>query len=169
MVLRVDANDVAELQALVRTLKSVEKPVASAIRAGTRAGAKVIWEEEMKGRSQTVFEARFAGTARVQVSDQNVTLQAAKVRGQKFRNGLDLRQSWPEVERGANREKRTTYSRRSKNGGTHQVTRRTMTQFRPRNRAGYVAGPAQKASIGRVVSMWVQTAMYVIFTGIERH
>jgi hypothetical protein len=167
-VFKVDIRDSAELQDLVRALKGAEKAVAQSIRAQTRKVLVPEWKAAVVERAETIYEVRLAGTARVAVSDQNVTMQAAKVRGTKFSGGLDLRDSWSTVERGANLNKTETYDRKSKRGGTHTVTRHTMHAFRPRKKGGHVLGPARQEIGPRALSLWVQTAVKTLYDSIER-
>lgn len=70
--------------------------------------------------------------------------------------GLVPAKDWPKIEFGSNREKQTTYDRRSPKGKVHKVTRRTQRQLPPRYRKGRVAYPAFAEVAPRVVSLWVQ-------------
>jgi len=167
-VFKVDIRDSAELQDLVIALKGADKDIQQAVRAQSREVLVPIWQSAVTQRAETVYEARLAGTARVAVSNQNVTMTAAKVRGQKFSGGLDLRESWSTVERGANLNKTATYQRRSKKGGTHSVTRQTMKPFRPRKAGGYVLSPAREEIGPRATSLWVQTAIKTLLDKLDR-
>ena len=52
------------------------------------------------------------------------------------------------------RDEFTTYTRRSKTGGTHRVTRRTKRQLPESKLSGWVAYPAANRLGSRVFSMW---------------
>lgn len=174
MVVRVDARSSREIQDLARALQGAEKEIQAQIRGESKAVIQPAWREELFAEVETRYEGFFADTGRAVVSNQNVTLNAAKVRGHQFSGGLDLRRSWPQIEKGANRQLQRSYPVGSYTRDGHQVNaylmkdRKVLTAFKPRTRGGYVAGPAAGEVIYRAIALWVQTAMRTLFDRIEK-
>ncbi|RJT89815.1 hypothetical protein D6T64_05630 [Cryobacterium melibiosiphilum] len=106
-------------------------------------------------------------TARVQVSDQNIKLKSGSLT-KKLSGGLPVSEGAPVAEFGTKQDKKTTYARKSKGGGSHQVTRRTRHAFKPLNRKGYVVYPAAAEMIPRIASLWVQTTIRTFYEALER-
>ena len=73
-----------------------------------------------------------------------------------LRGGLVPADQWHAVEFGADREKVTTYQRRSPKGNLHRVSRHTARQLPPRRRAGWVAYPALAEFLPRALRLWSQ-------------
>ena len=174
MVARVDARSSRVIQDLARALNGAEREIQGTIRRESKAVIQPAWQEELYAEVETVYEGMFAETGRAVVSNQNVTLNAAKVRGHKFSGGLDLRRSWPQIERGANRALERTYNVIGHMRGGHHVNgyrmsnRKVLTAFKPRTRGGYVAGPATQEVMFRALRLWVQTAMRTLFDNLEK-
>lgn len=76
-------------------------------------------------------------------------------------------ENWPLVEFGSNNKRESSYERRSRNGGTHRVTRRTMTGWPSRQRNGRIAGPAARETLPRLASYWIQTVVKTFMDALE--
>src|SRR5690606_2103530 len=61
----------------------------------------------------------------------------------------------------------TTYKRRSPNGGTHEVTRRTRLGLPRRSSSGRVVYPAASEAAPRMASLWVQTFVRTVYEALE--
>ena len=168
MVLKIDARSSRELQAVILALKVMDKELSSQITKHTRALSQEEFRKAMAEQAETRLEHRvLVDTARVAVSTQNITLTSASV-GRPLSGGLNPKTQFGGVEFGANRNQVQTYSRKSKNGGRHQVTRHTSNQLRWRKRGGYVFYPAvNKNFIARVFRMWAQTTVRTLAEAFE--
>lgn len=174
MVLRVDVRSSRVLQDLARALNGADREIQARIRRESKAVIQPAWREELFAEVDTAYEGFFADTGRAVVSNQNVTINAAKNAGHRFSGGLDLRESWPQIERGANRALERSYNVGGHTRAGHHVrgyqmrNRKILTAFKPRTRGGYVAGPAAGEVIYRAVRLWVQTAMRTLFENLEK-
>lgn len=168
MLLRISVYSSRELQGLIARLKTTDREVRQQIRKATKADAQPIWQSTVLEHVSTRLEARVLGkTARVAVSDQNVTLKSAgSVKA--LPGGLVPSRDYHAVEFGVpDREERRPYEARSKHGRSFTVNRRTRRQLRDRNRNGYVVYPAAADAIPRIASLWVQTAVRTLHDLIE--
>lgn len=157
-----------ELQGVLLALKGMDKETAKHVRRETKNMIQPAWQKGLAERAATRLEHRtLVSTARVAVSNQNVTLKSATV-GRTLAGGLQPKQSWHAVEFGGDRAATRTYQARSRKGKTFTVTRRTMAQLRPRNRKGYVVYPTAAEIIPRLASLWVQTVIRSFYDTIER-
>jgi hypothetical protein len=167
MAIGIDINQSKELQAAVLGLRRASKAYQSEVRKQTRTALLPEWQKGLNERAESRVEHRvLASTGRVKMSNQNVRLSSATV-GRKLSGGLDPKTMSAAVEFGADRNKKVTYSARSRKGKTYQVTRRTRSQFRSPQRGGYVVYPTAKALIPRFASLWVQTVVRTFHDGIE--
>lgn len=155
-----------ELQAVLVRLKELPNEIRKQIRTSTRADALPIWQSSVRGHVQTALEAKvLLSTARVAVSNQNITLSSARV-GRPLSGGLQPKRDYAAVEFGADHDKVLRYSARNKRGTVYDVRRRTQTQFKPRKPTGYVIYPAAAEAIPRIASLWVQTVMRCTFEAL---
>lgn len=160
--------DSKELQATVLAVRAANKTVEAQIRHYTQTEMVPDWKMGLAQRAQTDMETRvLVDTARVTVSNQNVLLQSATVRGPKFSGGLDPRTDYAPFEFGADRGTKATFYRTSKRGKKSAVTRHNHLQFAPTARGGYVVYPTAKAMVPHFASMWVQTAMRTIMDAVD--
>jgi len=166
--MRISVFNSRELQGVILAMKSFDREVAKEIRQHTKAMIAPEWTQAVTERAATRLEHRvLAKTARVAVSNQNVTLKSAGV-GRKLSGGLLPSQSWHAVEFGGDRTATRTYEARSRKGKNFRVTRRTQAQLRPRNKTGYVVYPAAAEIIPRLASLWTQTVVRTFHEIIER-
>ncbi|RLP70969.1 hypothetical protein D9V30_00615 [Mycetocola reblochoni] len=166
--LRVSVYGVKELQAVILAMKALDRDLKKTLRAQTREVVGAIWKQSIAENVQSRMESRVLGdTARVKVSDQNVTLTSASV-GRKMSGGVKPSEVFASVEFGNYPERRRTYTARSKRGNSYDVTRRTAAQFRPKNREGYVVWPAAAEAVPRIAALWVQTIARGIHEAFEK-
>lgn len=167
MVARVSAAASQEVAALIVAMKRIDRETAKAIRASVKADVNAIVSESLRGHSTSRLAVRgIADTTRVKLSDQNITVQAGAVKGS-FANGLDARKSIKSLEFGSSGGRVTTYSRKSRKGGSHKVTRHTMRQFGPPIKGGRTFYPAVKDMAPRAVALYIQTFLRTVHDLIE--
>ncbi len=155
-----------ELQAVAGAMKNLDRETKKAIRKETKDMTTSEWQRAVAQNTSTRLEARvLERTARVRVSDQNVTLSSASI-GRALSGGLKPSEGFAGVEFGAADEK-VTYTATSRRGRTFRVTRNTRAQLRPRNNKGYVVYPAAAQIIPRIASLWVQTVMRGTYEALE--
>lgn len=163
MGLRISVFDSAELQATLLALKGFDKELKKEIRQRTKAIGLPEWKAALAQNSMTLQENRvLVDTARMTVSDQNVTLQSGAL-AKKLSGGAKASEVSHHVEFGADRN----FSRgvQSSTGKTYK--RHTRRQFRNRNLKGYVVYPAAAGFIPRMASLWVQTTVRTFMETME--
>lgn len=166
--MRISVFNSAELQGVIVAMKGFDREVAKQIRQATKAMIDPEWRKAVSEHAQTLLESRaLAQTARVAISDQNVTLKSAAV-GKKLSGGLLPSANYAGVEFGADRQVKTTYTATSSKGNQYSVTRRTRAQLRPRRKGGYVVFPAAAGIIPRMASLWTQTVVRTFYEIVER-
>lgn len=166
-MLRISVYSSKQLQAVIISTRNMDKEIRAQIRQHTRQMIRPEWERAMREHASTRLEHRvLAQTARVLVSDQNVTLRAAHI-GKSLSGGLKASEHWHAVEMGSSREHTRSYQ--SHRGGTEfQIkNRHTTQQLRPRNKKGYVFFPAASNIIPRLAALWAQTAARTIHESFE--
>lgn len=163
----VNVTGVREARLAATALRAVDPELRRQINASTRGLVNPVWRAEVADRSRRRADVAVLGRgARVATGARAALVGASSRRA--LRGGLVPAVSWAGHEFGASqRGARTTYRRRSPNGGTHTVTRRTKAQLPPRNRGGRVLYPAVKAVLPRVASLWSQTAVRLTFEALR--
>lgn len=169
---RISVFESKELQGVILALKGMDKEIAKQIRKQTKDVVLRVWQKsvaEQIGMSGTRLESRaFGQTARVAVSNQNITLSVASV-GKPLSGGLNPRLIPWAIEFGADREKRLTYEARSTRGRSYTVhNRRVSAMLRRRNETGHIFYPTVKAVIPRIASLWIQTTVRAFYEAIEK-
>jgi len=141
-----------DLAVLVQAAISLPREAASQMRAQTRRVVEPALQEEMRERVGTRLEARaLLDTARVSVSDSNVTLKTATVGRVR---GVPAGVLAGGAEFGASPER--AVATRSRKGNAYK--RRLGPVFRAPRRRGHVFFPAVQAVIPRAGALWFQTA-----------
>ena len=145
------------LRTVVTAMKRLPAENRKQIRTQTRLIIAPEWRKAVEAEAASALERRvIASTARVAVSDRNVTLRAAGS-GRALRGGLVPNRDNRAVEFGGGRERKATYASRSRRGKTYQVTRHTQRQLPPFRRQGYVFYPAVAKMVPRIAALWAQT------------
>lgn len=164
--MELSVRDHRELTAVVLAFSRLETTVKRDINAATRSTLNPIWQGEVKSKISSRMDAKVIGAGvRVKAGNPPV-LQAAtstKAIGGRLRPGED----WQGWEFGADRSKVSTYSRKSKRGGTHQVKRHASRQMPVINRTGRVAYPAVAGTVPRVAALWVQVVVRCVHEAAE--
>jgi hypothetical protein len=167
--MRISVYSSKELQGAILALRRLNNETNKEIRQQTREKVLPIWQEAVRSNVMTRLETRvLSDTARVAVSNQNVTLQSATL-SKKLSGGLRPSESYPAVEFGAIQDQKAkTYTATSRRGKSYSVTRHTNRQLRPRNNKGYVVYPAAADAIPKIASLWVQTIVRTFYEILER-
>jgi len=146
MTSRISVFNSKELQGTILLVRGAAREIAKEIRQRTKAVILPEWQEAVKAESSTPLEmAVEAATARVAVSDQNVTLSVGTV-GRALSGGGTPRELIVGTEFGAS----------------------TKKQFKARNKKGNVFYPAAAKVIPRLASLWVQTTIRTFYEILER-
>lgn len=155
-----------ELQAVLLSLKTLDRDTRKEIRKHTKPMVEAVWKRALAENAQTRLEHKvLVATGRVRVSDQNVTLTSATV-GRALKGGLLPKRDASAVEFGADDEQ-VTYTATSRKGTQYSVTRNTRGQLRPRKKTGYVVYPAAADIIPRIAALWTQTVARTIYDKLE--
>jgi hypothetical protein len=166
---RISVFESRELQGVILALKGMDKDIAKQIRQQTKAVVSKVWEDSVAANISTRLESRaFGNTARVAVSNQNITLSVASV-GKPLSGGLNPRSKAHVVEFGADRSTVVSYEARSARGTNYTVNqRRTRAMLREKNKKGYVFYPTVREVIPRIASLWIQTTVRAFHEAIEK-
>jgi hypothetical protein len=154
-----------EFAAAILALKAMDRELAKQTRAGLKTVSQSEWQEAVRGNVTTRFETRvLSDTARVAVTDQNITLKAAAM-GRALSGGIKPTDAAHSAEFGADRAFARTVDGRGKTGTPY--TRRTRAQFKPRNLKGRVVYPAAARVIPRMAALFVQTVVRTTHEAFE--
>lgn len=152
-----------DLGTLVQAASTLDREVRAALRKHTKAAATPIWRDEITHRAGTRLQTRvLVDSARVAVSDSNVTLKAAQVG--KLSSGTRRQVLARGAEFGAHADKRIT--QRSRKGKVY--TRRLGNAFGAPRRGGNVFFPAFGQAVSRVASLWLQTGIRTVAETFEK-
>lgn len=156
-MLRIDVQSSRELQALILSVRQANKEVQGQIRRHTKEMIAPEWQKALAENALTkVDHVVLVNTARVTVSNQNVTLKSGGL-AKKLSGGARAFQIAPQTEFGAPlRTIKYTGRRGSK---TFPVSRLSGTQFRYENKRGWVVYPTVAQIMPRLAALWVQTAV----------
>lgn len=151
------------LLTLVEAARSIDREAAKQLRAQTRKLAEPIWQREVAERLQSRIQSRVLGnTARVAVSDSNVTMKSGGIGKTR---GVPNYLLAPAAEFGADPKKLIT--QKSRRGKTY--TRKRGSTFKlPRSR-GYVVFTAAEASTARLAALWWQTYYRALADTLEEN
>lgn len=152
--------DSRPLRAAVLAVKAANRDLRRDINAATRETMNPEWRravaDNLNGRDH--FTTRLLDNGvRIAAGNPPAAKAAQSKRGIGKSRRLTPAQHYALAEFGAsNTERTSTYSRRSRNGGSHTVTRRTRRGLPARNPRGRVIYPAFAEIAPRMVSLWVQ-------------
>lgn len=166
-MIRLDVNNLPQLQAVLLAVKAADKAIQKAIRNETKKVVEPEWKSALAERSENLLESRvLVMTGSALVSNQNVKLRSA-TKGRKLSGGLDPKAEYFAAEYGGDKGKTTTYTTKSRKGKTYKATRHTARQLRARNQQGYVFGPAVAEMVPRIAALWTQTVVRVMAEALE--
>lgn len=166
--MRISVLNSSKLQATLLALRGFDRNMQGQVRRATKEIGQPEWQAAVRSEASTRLEQRgLADTARVAVSNQNVTLKSAAVGRPLSRGGARPSEVSSAVEFGA-AENRVTYMAMSKRGKRFRVTRNTHAQFKPVNRKGYAVYPAAAGIIPRFAALWTQTVVRTFYETWEK-
>ncbi|ARU50151.1 hypothetical protein CBR64_00090 [Cellulosimicrobium cellulans] len=144
-------RDWDQLYQRAAAMEGAEARVRAALATYAPSIAARIWTEQsvMKYATTRMDRAALAGTS-VRASARSTTFSGAT---RPSIPGLDP----AAVEFGDGNQQPVTYRRRSRKGGTHQVTRNTQAQLPARNRRGRVIFRYGREAVRRQMSAYAQT------------
>lgn len=161
-------GDDNRLDAVVYGLKLVPRDVRNRINRDTRATLKPIWQQEVAAHlaGTDTFTSRMIGKGLVQGGNPPV-MAAATSRRPLRPGGLSPNVEGYLAEFGGRSTLYSRYTRKSKNGGRHEVARRTMLGLPQPIRQGRVVYPAAAEVAPRMASLWVQTFVRGVHDALE--
>lgn len=155
------------LRAAALVMKNSRRDVVREINTRTRTTLAPLWKALVETHATYAMDtAVLAKGARIRAGNPPVAIAASSRR--RLRGGLIPAEQYASREFGSNRDRVRTYDRRSKNGGTHKVTRHTARQLPPRYRKGRVVFPAFAEFAPRAAALWVQTVVRTIMDGVDQ-
>lgn len=168
-LLKISANTSREIRAVVQGMKLFPTEYRRALRKYTQSELAPEWSKILGRQSATPAQSRvLVSTARVSVSDQNVTLKSATVGRALGGPGSKPADLAAAEEFGGNRNEVATYRTRSPKGKSYTVTRHTQRQLPSRRRNGHIVFPSATEFIPRAAKLWVQTFVRTFYESIER-
>lgn len=159
-------GDSPELQAAVLGFKVLPREIQKRIRQNTVRTMGGVWKDEVNARARTKMDRRMLAVG-ARIAGGNPPVAVAANSRRRVGDELMPVMDWPGWEFGANRDKRTTYSRRSPKGKVHKVTRRTRRQLPARDPDGRVVFAAVREVAPRLASMYVQTVVKTVHQAAE--
>lgn len=165
-MLKVGADN--RLDAVIYGLKLVDRDVRNRINRDTRAVLKPIWQQAIQSHlaGANTFTSRMIGAGLVSGGNPPI-MRAATSRRPLRPGGLSPDQEGYLAEFGGRSSLYSRYRRKSKNGGSHEVARRTMLGLPPTIRSGRVVYPAAADVAPRMASLWVQTFVRGVHDALE--
>jgi hypothetical protein len=168
-LLRINVNSSKALQATILALKGMPAELSKQTRAAVKSFSDTEWREAVRGNVTTALETRvLSDTARVAVTNQNVTLKSATV-GKSLSGGYKPSQLARTTEFGATQDATATYTATSRKGKSYTVrNRHTHRQFKPVSRSGYAVYAAAARIIPRIAAAYVQTTVRTLHEAFEK-
>lgn len=167
-LLRISVNSSKALQATILALKGMPAELSKQTRKAVKTVSDAEWSEAVRGNVTTRLETRvLSDTARVAVTNQNVTLKSASV-GKSLSGGWKPSQLAKAVEFGAPRDTVKQYTATSSKGRKFAVKRHTTRQFKGVSRTGYVVYDAAARIIPRIAALYVQTTVRTLHEAFEK-
>lgn len=167
MVVSVYASGQARLRIAVLGMKRAAKESRKKINDAMRAEFNPIWKKAVAENLGGFHAADTMMTRGTRISAGNPPALIAASSTRTFGRALKPADNWPLVEFGVGGNRQTTYTRRSKNGGSHKVTRHTMTGWPRRIRTGRIATPAAGDLIPRIRSYWIQSVIRTLADALD--
>lgn len=144
-----------QIRAVVLAVRLANRDLRNDINRTTREVLNPIWRSAIDKYAVTPLDrAVIAKGARIAPGNPPAAVAGTSRRA--LKGGFVPADEWTAVEFGANREKVTTYDRRSPSGTTHSVTRHTARQLPARRKSGRIAYRAFADVAPRAVAEWVQ-------------
>lgn len=156
-----------ELRASVLAMRAASKDVRKKINDDMRATFNPVWQKAVADNVGGFSRAEAMMLKGTRIAAGNPPeLYAARSRA-RFGRALKPIENWQLVEWGVGRNRKTTYTRRTRHG-THEVTRKTMTGWPKRTRGGRIAHPAANELKPRILSYWTQSIIRAFLDAAEK-
>jgi hypothetical protein len=156
-MLSVDDHD--GLKAVVLAMKAADRDLKRDINKATRDTMNPVWRTlTAQHVTRRLDQAVLLKGARIAAGNPPAAVAATSTR-KLGGHGMVPTAWWQAVEFGASRAHRTTYQRRSRKGGNHEVTRNVTANLPPRHRTGRVLYPAFAELAPRMASLWAQVVV----------
>lgn len=157
-----------EFQAVTLALRLMGKELRKDINTATRTTLNPTWKSLVEIHAQRHDDTKILvpGT-RIAAGNPPAAVAASgtkRLKGGGTPNSLGRAYEFGAVNRNAVR----SYDRKSKNGGTHKVTRHTQRQLPAATRQGRVIYPAFADFAPRMVSLWVQIVVRKTHEAFEK-
>lgn len=147
-------------------MKLVGRDLKSDINKATRSTMGPEWKKLVEANATSRMDSRvLAKGAGIRAGNPPTAVAATSRR--RLSGGLVPQDTWAPFEFGANRNKVTTYTRKSRNGGTHKVSRHTARQLPRRNPRGRVAFEAAREVVPRMAALWTQLIYKKVYDALE--
>lgn len=151
-------------------MKLVTREFRSDMNKATRQTMNPAWKqivsEHVAGTSSFV-SAMLNNNVRVAAGNPPLLMAAGSKRGIGATKRLTPGEHFYLAEFGARSNAYSSYARKSKNGGTHRVKRRTRTGLPVRVTSGRAIYPAAAEWIPRAASLWVQLFVKKVYDAAE--
>lgn len=165
--MRIDVKLSPELQAVIFAMRSLDRTIAKIVRREVKRVAQPEWMKALEKRARTSLQKRvLVNTATIAVSNQNVRASSA-MKGRPLSGGFDPKTDWHAAEFGADQNRVLDYTRKSRNGGRHNVKRRIGSGLPARNGRGYVFYSAAAEMVPRLGRLLFQTVYRTAATATE--
>lgn len=167
-MLGIDVTNSRELRATFLGIRNASAEVSKQIRTNLKSITTPEWQATVSDKASTAMQTRvLAQTARVSVSNQNVRMSAGNS-AKRLSGGARVSELAAPEEFGSLRNRRTTYTQRSKRGRPYTVhNRHTTRQFKLTRSRGYVAFPAATVLIPRIAALVVQTTIRTLLDAVD--
>jgi hypothetical protein len=164
---RISVLNNEKLQAVILALRGFDRTLQGQVRRHTKAIGQPQWQSAVNANTSTRLESSVLGrTARMQVSNQNVTLKSGSSTRALSKGGASPRDIARAVEFGSELHEQKITARSSK-GRAYSYTRTGGRQFRHTNRKGYAVYPAAARMIPRFAALWAQTTVRTFMEAME--
>lgn len=157
-------------RAVALALKLIDKDVRNEINRTTRSVLAEIWIPAVTSRTDRMpeIDKKVLGKG-TRVKPGNPVQLLASTSTRPLSGGLVPNDYSRGFEFGTDkRDKYSTYERKSPNGGSHSVTRRTTRHLPNRVRKGRAVFPAVAETVPRLTSLWVQIVVRKIYEAHEK-
>lgn len=161
-------ESLAAVKASVLAMKVMDKDLRKVINDQTRLEGNELWRGLLAMNATTTMDMRMlVKGARVAAGNPPRLIAAASKR-KALSGGMTPDRYGKTAEFGVkDREATSTYERKSRSGGTHQVTRRTRRGLPAYEPAGRVVWPAVADAMPRMISLWTQTIIRTVYEKFE--
>jgi len=161
-------ESLAEIKAAVLAMKVMDKDLRKVINDQTRTQGNELWRGLLQMNATTTMDMRMlVKGARVAAGNPPRLIAAASKR-KALSGGMTPDLHGKTAEFGVkDREAVSTYTRKSRRGGSHTVKRRTRRGLPAYDPNGRVVYPAVADAMPRFISLWTQTIIRTVYDKFE--